>query len=188
MSTFPSVRRLTVTLLALALVLAGCGAQGDEPDDGQVLDGELGATEPSDDQVEDADATDGTGGQGEDGDADGATELSVVAAVAPVADLVQQVGGDRVEVTSLVPAGADAHTYEPRPQDVVALSEADAYLGIGLGLNAAAVQLAEDNLPEGAPVVRLGELSLDDEARLGGHTHDGDEDGHSHDDGEAEHT
>jgi ABC-type Zn uptake system ZnuABC Zn-binding protein ZnuA len=119
--------------------------------------------------------------------------LTVMATVAPIADVVRQVGGERVEVISLVPAGTDAHTYEPRPSDVVAMERADAFVGVGYDLNPAAVRLAEANLPDGAPVVLLGEEALDEgdliaeDADDHGHSH-GDEshshgdDGHSHGD------
>lgn len=111
--------------------------------------------------------------------------LSLVATVAPIADLVAMVGGDRVEVHSLVPPGADSHTYEPRPGDVAVLSEADAYLGIGLGLNDAALRLAEEALGASAPVVRLGELALSDPHLVFDHGHDHDHDhGHDHGDGD----
>ena len=102
---------------------------------------------------------------------------AVVATVAPLADLVAQVGGQRVAVDLLVPAGADAHTYEPRPGDVALLAEADAYVGIGLDLNPAAVRLAEEHLPDGAPLVLLGEEHLDPQRLIHDHVHD---DGHSH--------
>jgi ABC-type Zn uptake system ZnuABC Zn-binding protein ZnuA len=118
-------------------------------------------------------------------DADEATEephLRIVATVAPITDLVAWVGGDRVEATSLVPPGADSHTYEPRPGDVRTLSDADAYLGIGLDLNPGALALAEENLDDDR-VIRLGERFLDDDALVFDHSHD---DGHSHgDDGHS---
>jgi ABC-type Mn2+/Zn2+ transport system permease subunit/ABC-type Zn uptake system ZnuABC Zn-binding protein ZnuA len=112
--------------------------------------------------------------------------LRVLATVAPIADLVAEVGGDRVEVSSLVPPGADSHTYEPRPSDVALLGEVDAYVGVGLDLNEGAIGLAEQHLPEGAPIVLLGELALDRDALVLDHTHDdgqahGD-DGHTHGD------
>ena len=39
-------------------------------------------------------------------------------------DVVKQIGGDRINLTVLIPVGADPHTFEPRPQDVAAISEA----------------------------------------------------------------
>jgi zinc/manganese transport system substrate-binding protein len=51
-------------------------------------------------------------------------EVNVVATTTIAADLVRNVGGDRVAVDVLVPADADPHDYEPRPSDAAALSEA----------------------------------------------------------------
>jgi ABC-type Zn uptake system ZnuABC Zn-binding protein ZnuA len=39
-------------------------------------------------------------------------------------DLIQQVGGEKVEVKSLVPPGGDVHTYQPTPEDISRLSQA----------------------------------------------------------------
>jgi ABC-type Zn uptake system ZnuABC Zn-binding protein ZnuA len=103
----------------------------------------------------------------------------VVAALAPIADLVRQVGGDLVDVTSMVPAGADAHTYEPRPRDVVGLADADLYIGIGLSLNDGVLRLAQENLRDGASLVLLGEVALADDDLVFDHAHDHD-DGHGH--------
>lgn len=50
--------------------------------------------------------------------------VPVVATHSILADWVKQVGGDRVVVTSLVPADADAHTFEPTPQDGLVLTKA----------------------------------------------------------------
>ena len=50
--------------------------------------------------------------------------LPVVATTAILADLVRNVGGDRVEVRSIIPAGADIHSYQPTPQDSIAISNA----------------------------------------------------------------
>ncbi len=50
--------------------------------------------------------------------------LKVVATYSVLGDLVQQVAGDRVELTVLVGADGDPHVYEPTPRDAVALSEA----------------------------------------------------------------
>jgi ABC-type Zn uptake system ZnuABC Zn-binding protein ZnuA len=96
--------------------------------------------------------------------------------------VVAQVLGERGEVHPLVPPGMDAHTYEPRPSDVAPLTDADAFIGVGLDLNPAAVALAEANLPAGAPLVLLGEEALDEAALSHEHRHDHDDDGHTHDD------
>lgn len=56
--------------------------------------------------------------------AEGAGPLKVVATYSVLGDLVQQVAGDKVEMTVLVGADGDPHVYEPTPRDAVALSEA----------------------------------------------------------------
>jgi zinc transport system substrate-binding protein len=57
-----------------------------------------------------------------------------VASIFPIADLVQQVAGEGWEVSTLIPAGASAHTYEPTPEQVRQLSQARVFFQIGLGL------------------------------------------------------
>lgn len=60
--------------------------------------------------------------------------LRVVATYSVLADLVQVVGSDQIELTVLVGLDGDPHVYEPTPQDVVALSEADILFENGLEL------------------------------------------------------
>ena len=59
------------------------------------------------------------------GDAGSPGERSVVATTTQAADLVRQVGGNRVEVEGMLRPGGDPHDYEPRPSDVAAVTEAD---------------------------------------------------------------
>jgi zinc/manganese transport system substrate-binding protein len=63
------------------------------------------------------------------GGADG--EVRVVATTTQVADLVRQLGGDRVEVSALLHPGSDPHGYEPRPSDVAAIADADVVFSSG---------------------------------------------------------
>ena len=72
------------------------------------------------------------------------------------ADLVHEVGGDRVSVRSLVPAGGEPHTFDPRPSDVTAFVDADLVVMNGLGLDDWVVDLMNEASSE-APVVRLAE-------------------------------
>lgn len=58
-------------------------------------------------------------------DASAATGTTVVAEIYPFAWLAEQVGGDAVEVTTLVPPGADVHGFEVSPKQVAELSDAD---------------------------------------------------------------
>jgi ABC-type Zn uptake system ZnuABC Zn-binding protein ZnuA len=60
--------------------------------------------------------------------------LRVVATTTQVADLAANVGGDRVQMTSLLKPGIDAHDYEPSPADLDALARADLLVQNGVGL------------------------------------------------------
>ena len=59
--------------------------------------------------------------------------IHVVATYSILGDWVRTVGGDRIKLTILVGPQGDAHTYEPTPQDSVALNEADILFENGLG-------------------------------------------------------
>lgn len=60
--------------------------------------------------------------------------LKVVATFSILGDLVRQVGGDVVDVKTLVGPDGDAHTYKPTPGDSKALAEAGLVFENGLGL------------------------------------------------------
>ncbi|MGQ9741100.1 metal ABC transporter substrate-binding protein, partial [Chloroflexus sp.] len=62
-----------------------------------------------------------------------AQPLLVIASTSIVADIVRQVGGDRVQVQTIVPIGVDAHSFEPTPQDLVRVSEAQVIFTVGAG-------------------------------------------------------
>jgi zinc transport system substrate-binding protein len=69
------------------------------------------------------------GGGGMDGG-----RIGVAVSIMPQAEFVERVGGDRVEVTVMVPPGANPHTYEPTPRQIAALSEARVYFKVGSGI------------------------------------------------------
>lgn len=70
-------------------------------------------------------------------------KLSVVASFSIIGDLAKQVGGDRVELRTLVGPDSDAHVYEPRPADAMALARADVILVNGLLLEGFMARLIE---------------------------------------------
>lgn len=59
-------------------------------------------------------------------------KLGVVATFSIIGDFARVVGGDRIELRTLVGADSDAHVYEPRPADAIALARADVVLTNGL--------------------------------------------------------
>ena len=59
--------------------------------------------------------------------------LHIVASFSILADMVRNVAGPAADVTSLVPANADAHVFEPTPADVKQVAAADLVVVNGLG-------------------------------------------------------
>lgn len=60
--------------------------------------------------------------------------VSAVATFSILGDIVGEIGGDRVQLTTLVGPDGDTHVYEPRPSDIRAVAEADILFMNGLGL------------------------------------------------------
>ncbi|MFE7628196.1 anchored repeat ABC transporter, substrate-binding protein [Streptomyces sp. NPDC057509] len=86
--------------------------------------------------------------------------LRVVTTTEILADLVRQVGGDRVQVDSVVPAGGDPHSYEPTPADATAVSKADVTFTNHLLLEEhALIKTVDANARKGTPNVSLAEAS-----------------------------
>jgi zinc transport system substrate-binding protein len=71
------------------------------------------------------------------GDGVAADKLPVFVTITPQQYFVQQIGKDLVDVQVLVEPGADPHTYEPKPQQMVAISKARLYFAVGIELEEA---------------------------------------------------
>ena len=61
-----------------------------------------------------------------------ADRLPVFVSIAPQKYFVQQIGGDLVDVQVVVQPGADPHTYEPKPDQMMAMSKCKIYFAIGV--------------------------------------------------------
>lgn len=97
-------------------------------------------------------------------------KISVVATFSIIGDFARQVGGDRIELRTLVGPNGDAHVYEPRPADAIALARADVVLVNGLLFEGFLSRLIQAS-GTSAPVVELtegAEILRDPE---GGHYH-----------------
>src|SRR4051794_3951998 len=62
-------------------------------------------------------------------------KLRVVATSIQITALTHEVGGDDIELRGIVPAGADAHEFEPVASDLKAIEGAQVVLRNGLGLD-----------------------------------------------------
>lgn len=64
-----------------------------------------------------------------------AAPIKVAATIFPLADLVRQIGGERVAVTTIIPAGASEHIYEPTSSQMRQVADAALYVKVGAGMD-----------------------------------------------------
>ncbi len=83
----------------------------------------------------------------------GPAKLNVSASFYPLAYLAEQVGGDKVTVTSVIPNGLEPHDFEPTPQNVIALRSTKAFIYNGNGLDTWAERLRPELEDAGVTVV-----------------------------------
>ncbi|WP_408955723.1 metal ABC transporter solute-binding protein, Zn/Mn family [Natroniella sp. ANB-PHB2] len=74
-------------------------------------------------------------------------QLKVVATYSIIHDLVENVAGDRVELNSMVPIGEEPEEYEPLPEDMQAVAEADLVFANGLGMEHWLVSIIQNVAP-----------------------------------------
>ncbi|WP_019411430.1 metal ABC transporter substrate-binding protein [Pseudomonas psychrophila] len=82
-----------------------------------------------------------------------AKPIEAVASFTVIADMVHNVGGDHVHVTSLIGPNGDPHAYEPTPNDAQALKRADIVFVSGLHLEGWLDRLIKASGYQGQPVV-----------------------------------
>jgi len=109
-----------------------------------------------------------------------APKLKVVTTFSVLADLVQQIGGQYVEVNTLVDWDEDAHVFHPSPKDIKHLSRADLLLINGLGFEGWIERLVSSSKFKGQLVVATSGVEVITHVEGGSHEHGGDH-GHGHD-------
>lgn len=125
----------------------------------------------------------GSGGSGSEG------EVKVAATISVIGDMVERVGGDRVEVSTIVPVGGSPETFQPKPSDAGRISDARVVFENGLGLETWLEDLTESaggedqkvlELSDGLEPIEGGEEHGHEE---GAHEEAAAEDGHEHAEG-----
>lgn len=107
--------------------------------------------------------------------------IPVVASFSILGDVVKEVGGDRVSVTTIVGPNADTHVYEPKPQDAAVLGDAQAFFVNGLGFEGWLERLVEATAFKGKVVTvsdgvhahEMAEEDAHEEGEHEGHDHEG---------------
>ena len=119
-----SRRSVTAALLAfcaaLTLMAAGCaGARG-------------GRTAPDGGSGDPAENSAGTaGGRADPADNADDGKISVVTTIFPPYDFVREIAGDEAGIKMLLKPGEETHSYEPTPQDIIAIQNSDVFIYTG---------------------------------------------------------
>jgi ABC-type Zn uptake system ZnuABC Zn-binding protein ZnuA len=87
-------------------------------------------------------------------------KLNVVTTVAPITSIVENIGGDKIQLAGIIPEGINSHTFEPIPSDSKLLSSADLIILNGLDLETPTLNLAQANLKPGAAIYSLGDKTI----------------------------
>ena len=112
-----------------------------------------------------------------------ARKLQVVTTLFPLYDMARAIGGDSAEVSLLLPPGVEAHSFEPRPGDILRLNSADLFIYTGPFMEPWAESLLKGldtrrlfvvNAGSGISLLRQGE----EQEHGGGHEHQGGGDPH----------
>lgn len=104
--------------------------------------------------------------------------LTIATSMPILQDIVAHIAGDAAEVFSIMPSNADPHTWEPTPEDMVRLTEADAFIFNGADLEPFVEtggwrQAVEDNgIPEFALTDYVELIHVDEVIDHGDHVHE----------------
>jgi len=118
-----------------------------------------------------------------------ADKLSVVASFSVLGDITQELGGDKIALTTLVGANQDSHVYKPTPFDVQTLAKADVIVINGLSFEGWMSRLEESSgfkglrvvASNGADIIELNEEQHEENEHAKHEEEDGHED-HKEDD------
>ena len=88
---------------------------------------------------------------------DSGKNLAVLATTPMLGEFVKKVAGENIEVQVLMPYAVDPHHFEPSPQDVKKINEADLVFYVGLQYETAALRkLLENSVESGQVLIEIG--------------------------------
>lgn len=113
--------------------------------------------------------------------------LKMYTTVYPLEYIISELGGNTVEVESIIPPGADSHSYEPTSQEMTKYADGDGIVYVGEGMEAFSENIADALGNQDIELIKIGDYS---ELFTGSHT---ESKGREHDEtdevieGEADH-
>ncbi|WP_299089317.1 zinc ABC transporter substrate-binding protein [uncultured Metabacillus sp.] len=114
-------------------------------------------------------------------DSAASNKIKIYTTIFPLEDFTKKIGGDLVEVESILPPGGDAHTFEPTSKLMVDIAESDGFIYSGVGIENYATQIEEALAKEDVAFINAGKG-----IELESHDHEteetGEEAAHEHED------
>jgi ABC-type Zn uptake system ZnuABC Zn-binding protein ZnuA len=89
-------------------------------------------------------------------------KLNIVTSVSPITNIIKNVGGNKIDLTGLVPEGVNSHTFELVPSDAIKINNADIVIIDGLGLETNIEDVAEASRSKNPQleILRLGDNTI----------------------------
>ncbi|MGC4104733.1 MAG: zinc ABC transporter substrate-binding protein [Thermomicrobiales bacterium] len=114
------------------------------------------------------------------------TKLKVVATFSVLEDWLRNIGGDAIDLSTIVPAGGDTHSFDPTPEQVAAIADANLIFEIGLGFETWLDDMVSASGTSATRVVVSEGITVRTLTEGEGHDHEHEEehegDGHDHGD------
>ncbi|WP_371371460.1 metal ABC transporter solute-binding protein, Zn/Mn family [Sporomusa aerivorans] len=107
-------------------------------------------------------------------------KLKVLASVYPVYDFVRQVGGEKVDVSLLVPAGAEPHEWEPSAKDLIQVKNAKLFFYHGANFEHWLDKVTAKDVLGSTTAIEVSKNIQLIEGSAHEHEHDGEEAKHGH--------
>ncbi len=147
---------LKMIMLALVLVLSACSSQGGgQPGEGNQGGGQENNTQQQGGGQQGNGGQDG-GQQQSEGSGEQEEPITIITTIAQIADPLSVIGGDRVQVESLMGPGVDPHLYNATQGDIQKLENSDMAFYNGLNLEANMERVFEE-IGKEKPVLAIGD-------------------------------
>ena len=93
----------------------------------------------------------------------GINKLNIVSSVAPITNIVQNIGGEKINLIGLVPEGVNSHTFDLVPSDAIKINNADLIIIDGLNLETEIEEIANNAIAKNSKIhlLKLGDNTVD---------------------------
>src|SRR5690625_177543 len=88
------------------------------------------------------------------------TEYKIITSLYPIEFITTELAGDLIDVETIIPPGADAHSYEPSTRKMIEFSSSDAFFFIGEAMEVFSETMADTLSQEGVHILKLADYEF----------------------------